>query len=67
MQVALKSCVQFTLAGKRYKSGLLSAARHAKDLQKRGIDWNNCSTEEIADLMRESVSNGDKIGGGVSE
>ena len=55
MQLALKSCAKFTLAGKRYKAGLLSAAKHARELEKKGIDWNNCSAQEIADLEREQV------------
>lgn len=51
MQLAMKSCVKFTLAGKRYKAGLLSAAKHAKELEKQGIDiWGNkSSTEESGD------------------
>jgi hypothetical protein len=48
MQLAMKSCVKFTLAGKRYKAGLLSAAKHAKDLEKKGIDFYNSTAAEIA-------------------
>jgi len=39
MQLAMKSCAKFTLAGKRYKASLLSAAKQAKELDSKGIDW----------------------------
>jgi hypothetical protein len=50
----MKSCVNFTLAGKRYKAGVLSAAKHAKELQKKGIDWHNISAEEICQQERST-------------
>lgn len=53
MQLAMKSCVKFTLAGKRYKAGLLSAAKHARELEKKGIDWNGSSAEEIIQKEKE--------------
>jgi serine/threonine protein kinase len=50
--LAVKSCIKFRLAGKRYKDGLLSAAKRAKELESKGISW-ELSPEEIA--KRESV------------
>lgn len=55
MQLALKSCAKFTLAGKRYKAGVLSAAKHAKELEKKGIDWHNVSPEELKVVWTSSL------------
>lgn len=52
--LAVKSCIKFRLAGKRYKDGLLSAAKRAKELESKGISW-ELSHEEIA--KRETVYN----------
>lgn len=37
--LAVKTCVKFTLAGQRYRQGLLAAARRAKELEEKGISW----------------------------
>jgi hypothetical protein len=52
--LAVKSCIKFRLAGQRYKDGLISAARRARELESKGISW-ELSPEEIA--KRESVYN----------
>jgi hypothetical protein len=57
MQLAMKSCVKFTLAGKRYKAGVLAAAKRAKELEKKGITWSNCTAEEIAQKEKDIVEN----------
>mmetsp|Transcript_7544 Transcript_7544/g.7989 ORF Transcript_7544/g.7989 Transcript_7544/m.7989 type:complete len:397 (-) Transcript_7544:564-1754(-) len=58
--LAVKSCVKFRLAGKRYKDGLISAAKRAKELESKGISW-ELSAEEIA--KRESMLNSNKLPG----
>lgn len=50
--LAVKSCIKFRLAGQRYKAGLLSAAKRAKELESKGISW-ELSPEEIK--KRESM------------
>ena len=54
LKLAMKSCVKFTLAGKRYKAGVLSAARHAKELERKGIEWGNRSADEVAKMEKET-------------
>jgi glycine/D-amino acid oxidase-like deaminating enzyme len=56
LKLVMKSCVNFTLAGKRYKAGVLSAAKHAKELQKKGIDWHNISAEDICQQERGTAA-----------
>ena len=37
--LAVKTCVKFTLAGQRYRQGLLAAAKRARELEEKGIAW----------------------------
>lgn len=37
--LAVKSCIKFSLAGKRYKQTFLNAAARARDLETKGIHW----------------------------
>jgi hypothetical protein len=37
--LAVKSCVKFRLAGKRYKENLIHAAKRARELEDKGISW----------------------------
>lgn len=37
--LAVKSCIKFSLAGKRYRQTFLAAAARAKDLENKGINW----------------------------
>jgi hypothetical protein len=50
--LAVKSCIKFRLAGQRYKAGLISAAKRAKELESKGISW-ELPPEEIK--KRESI------------
>ena len=55
--LAVKTCVKFTLAGQRYRQGLLAAAKRARELEEKGIAW-NLPVEEIH--RRESAYHRDR-------
>jgi hypothetical protein len=50
--LAVKSCIKFSLAGKRYRQTFLAAAIRAKELENKGIDWFQ-SPEAIAKAEKE--------------
>lgn len=50
--LVVKSCVKFTLAGKRYRESFLAAARRARELEEKGISW-ELSLEEIEEAEQK--------------
>jgi hypothetical protein len=53
--LAVKSIVRFQLAGARHRKAILSAARHARQLEKDGISW-KLTAGEIEEEMKRSMS-----------
>jgi hypothetical protein len=49
--LAVKSIVRFQLAGARHRKAILSAARHARQLEKDGISW-KLTAGEIEEVKR---------------
>jgi hypothetical protein len=45
ISVAVHSAIAFTKAGQRFRRGLLTSAKEARQLEKDGIDWRLSSAE----------------------
>lgn len=58
--LAVKSVVKFQLAGARHRRAILSAARHARELEKEGISW-MLTAAEIEEEVKQSTSKSSKM------